>query len=168
MGGGQVHAFMSCVQDPMTPSTQLKHIIEELEPSFIICRQNDLATVSAKLPDGFVAAEGQIIVAEEIWAAFEEPDVAQSVIDVADQSTFDACHAIYTSGSTGAPKAVLVQHFSLVSYCRAKIHDHKISNKSRVLLASAFVFDPNLGDIFSTLLAGGTLCLVDHNKESVQ
>ena len=73
-----------------------------------------------------------------------------------------ASHAIYTSGSTGKPKAVLVQHASLVSYCLAKASAHKIDAHSRVLLASAFVFDPNLGDVFSTLIAGATLCVVEH------
>jgi len=47
----------------------------------------------------------------------------------------------------------------MVAYSRGKIVTHDINPTSRVLLAAAASWDPSLGDLFSTLAAGATLCV---------
>jgi len=69
-------------------------------------------------------------------------------------------HIIYTSGSSGSPKGVACPVTALHSYCTAKAAAQSINTASRVLLASAHTWDPCVGDVWSTLSAGGTLCLV--------
>ena len=69
-------------------------------------------------------------------------------------------HIIYTSGSTGLPKGVVCTHSGLANYALAKAATHAIvPGRSRVLLTSAQVWDPCIGDIVSTLVAGGLLCV---------
>ena len=69
-------------------------------------------------------------------------------------------HLVYTSGSSGTPKGVACPAAALHSYCLAKVAAQRIDASSRVLLASAHTWDPCVGDVWSTLSAGGTLCLV--------
>ncbi len=70
----------------------------------------------------------------------------------------DPVHLIYTSGSSGVPKAVRVEHAALRAYARAKQPAHRIGVSSRVMLVSAHTWDPCIGDVYSTLAAGATLC----------
>jgi len=73
----------------------------------------------------------------------------------------DNCHIFYTSGSTGGPKGVLVTHGSLHSFVQSKVGHSLLSNTSKLFLASAFTFDPNIGDTMSALFAGAVLCSAD-------
>jgi len=76
----------------------------------------------------------------------------------------DICHAIYTSGSTGQPKACFLPHRALVNYMIEKSLVHGITAQSRILLVSAPTWDPSLGDIFSTLACGATLCVAPRGQ----
>ena len=69
------------------------------------------------------------------------------------------CHVAFTSGTTGEPKGVAVEHRSMVAYMKAKTLDQKITAESTILVASSFVFDPFIGDVFVALGAGATVAL---------
>ncbi|EKX52453.1 hypothetical protein GUITHDRAFT_58154, partial [Guillardia theta CCMP2712] len=68
-------------------------------------------------------------------------------------------HIYFTSGSTGFPKGCVVGETALLRYCRARNEVFEFSSSSSCLLASPHTFDPCLGDIFSTWMAGGVLCV---------
>ena len=70
-----------------------------------------------------------------------------------------ALYCIYTSGSTGEPKGVVMEHRNLVAFSRLKAHDEGIGadRQSRVLLASTFTFDLCEGDLYASLITGGTV-----------
>eukprot|EP01134_Creolimax_fragrantissima_P006471 CFRG6471T1 len=67
-------------------------------------------------------------------------------------------HIIFTSGSTGTPKGVVCSEASLYQFCKESAIVLDITTKSRVLLTSNPTWDPSMGDIFTTLLAGAILC----------
>jgi amino acid adenylation domain-containing protein len=75
------------------------------------------------------------------------------------------CYVIYTSGSTGTPKGVMLEHRNLVNLLLYQ-YRHTTINFSRVLQFTTISFDVSFQEIFSTLLTGGTLFLV--NKEIKQ
>ncbi|KNC77843.1 hypothetical protein SARC_09707 [Sphaeroforma arctica JP610] len=80
-------------------------------------------------------------------------------------------HVIYTSGSTGIPKGVVCSQEAIHKFSTESAMVLGIAESSRVLLTSNPTWDPSVGDIFTTLLAGGILCtagraMIVHNLRS--
>lgn len=71
-------------------------------------------------------------------------------------------YTIFTSGSTGRPKGIQVHHGALRNLTCAFIERFGVDRTSRTLQFFSFGFDGSVCDIFSTLAAGGTLVLPDH------
>jgi amino acid adenylation domain-containing protein len=70
----------------------------------------------------------------------------------------DLACIIFTSGSTGQPKGILIEHRALCSSMMA--HGAQMGfNKSRVIQFAAYTFDVSNGEIFTTLLHGGCVCV---------
>ncbi len=74
-------------------------------------------------------------------------------------------YIIYTSGTTGKPKGILLEHRTIVNLMEFQFRSTAI-HFSRVLQFAAIGFDVSVQEIFSALLAGGTLCLPDHQMKS--
>lgn len=71
-------------------------------------------------------------------------------------------YILYTSGSSGIPKGVLIEHRSL-THLVASIHQviyTRFSHIIREALASSFVFDVSVKQIFCSLTKGHVLCMV--------
>jgi amino acid adenylation domain-containing protein len=69
-------------------------------------------------------------------------------------------YIIYTSGSTGKPKGIMLEHRNLLNLMRYQFGCTEIPF-DRVLQFTTISFDVSFQEIFSTLLAGGTLYLID-------
>ena len=72
-------------------------------------------------------------------------------------------YVIYTSGSTGVPKGVMVEHKSLINYCISQINRLKINGFDRAVQTSSITFDMSVEQIFTTILGGASLYLIDKN-----
>ncbi|MGD2090341.1 MAG: AMP-binding protein [Candidatus Aminicenantes bacterium] len=72
----------------------------------------------------------------------------------------DLVYSIYTSGSTGKPKGVMLEHRGLVNLIRFG-HQHTNMDCSKVLQFHTIGFDVSFQEIFSSLLGGGQLHLID-------
>ncbi len=70
-------------------------------------------------------------------------------------------YVIYTSGSTGKPKGVLLQHKGLLNLTLAQIKAFRINQETNLLQFASFSFDAAISEIFTTLIAGGTLFLTE-------
>ncbi|MCX6582597.1 MAG: amino acid adenylation domain-containing protein [Candidatus Aminicenantes bacterium] len=75
------------------------------------------------------------------------------------------CYLIYTSGSTGKPKGVMLEHTNLVNLMEFQYKFTRI-DFSKVLQFTTMSFDVSFQEIFSTLLAGGELYLIDEDTRN--
>ncbi|MEY9929768.1 amino acid adenylation domain-containing protein [Catenulispora sp. GP43] len=76
-------------------------------------------------------------------------------------------YLMYTSGSTGQPKGVLIAHRSLANLAVAQAACFGIDDRSRMLQFASLSFDASVWEIFPTLAAGGTLCVVERDHALV-
>lgn len=74
----------------------------------------------------------------------------------------ELCNIVYTSGSTGKPKGVMIEHKSVVRLVKNTNHI-KFNDSDRILQAASPVFDAVTFEVWSALLNGVTLCII--NKE---
>ncbi|PWY75370.1 acetyl-CoA synthetase-like protein [Aspergillus heteromorphus CBS 117.55] len=79
-------------------------------------------------------------------------------------SPLNAAYAVFTSGSTGRPKGCVIEHKSLHSAAEAQRKAFRIHAKSRVLHFASYAFDACIIEIFTTLLAGGCICIPPDNE----
>ncbi|KOY63119.1 hypothetical protein AM629_05190 [Photorhabdus heterorhabditis] len=77
------------------------------------------------------------------------------------RSSTESAYIMYTSGSTGTPKGVIVSHRAVV---RLVINNGyvEIGRDDRVVFAANPAFDASTFEVWSPLLNGGTLVVIDH------
>lgn len=92
----------------------------------------------------------------EAWHQTVRPD---RLVRMPDVSPSTAAYAIFTSGSTGRPKAVVIEHHSFLSAAIAHSPMLGLGRDSRVLQFGSHAFDATIVEMFSTLLAGGCVCI---------
>ncbi|PYQ23999.1 MAG: hypothetical protein DMF81_06875 [Acidobacteria bacterium] len=131
--------------DPSYPSQRLAFIVGDAAPQAILIAGADPIPGST-IPRLDVAA----IAAEAGAPAFaREPARAD-----------DLAYVIYTSGSTGAPKGVMVTHRSLANLVSWHTEAFSLTAKDRTTQLASVAFDASAWEIWPTLAAGATLCLV--------
>ncbi|WNO10791.1 amino acid adenylation domain-containing protein [Teredinibacter sp. KSP-S5-2] len=81
------------------------------------------------------------------------------------QSAGDLAYVIYTSGTTGKPKGVMIEHQGVINLAHSRKTDFLINNKSVVLQFSPITFDASVCEIFSALLNGATLAIIDDESK---
>lgn len=71
----------------------------------------------------------------------------------------DIAYMIYTSGTTGNPKAVMVQHKSIVNTLLWRKNYYGFSISDTVLQIPSYAFDASVEDIFTPLISGSRLVI---------
>lgn len=67
--------------------------------------------------------------------------------------------AVFTSGSTGMPKGIIMEHGAFATSAKAHSAALGINSDSRVMQFAAYTYDVSMGEIFTTLMQGGCICV---------
>nr|POE50100.1 nonribosomal peptide synthetase dtxs1 [Quercus suber] len=138
-----------------------------IDPSHPIARRQALVKeVGARvmLVSPMVAGSGQNMVENIVELSDTLMAQLPSLVDERDSGRRqvhpnNAAYVIFTSGSTGKPKTIVVDHSALCTSSIKLGQAYSLSEASRVLQFSSFVFDVSLGEILTTLACGGAVCV---------
>ena len=138
--------------DPAWPSKRLSYALSD-------CKAPILLTHTSLL-EKFSSVEGLRCVCLDAPGVMPAPCAEAPAVYVRPQ---DLAYVIYTSGSTGEPKGVAMPHgpvCNLLCWQRANLATEGAVGLS-TLQYTSLGFDVSVQEIFSTLVEGGTLHLID-------
>lgn len=91
------------------------------------------------------------------WASVEHlPAVKGALRNVAKDNT---AFIVFASGSTGKPKGIVMNHGAFCSSSKAHAAALCITRESRVMQFASYTYDVSMGEIFTTLMHGGCVCV---------
>ncbi|OPZ93993.1 MAG: Linear gramicidin synthase subunit D [Firmicutes bacterium ADurb.Bin419] len=76
-------------------------------------------------------------------------------------SVSDLVYVLYTSGSTGKPKGVMMHHKAVANLMEWEIRRYGIGKGDKQIQFASLSFDVSFQEIFSSLLSGATLYLIE-------
>lgn len=140
--------------DPTHPKDRLAYMIEDASPSVLLTQERllgDLPSTGAKV----IAIDG-----------VSDSATSDPAPEVADVTSRNLAYVIYTSGSTGAPKAVMIEHESVVNLLSSMATAPGIQPTAGLLAVTTLSFDIAALEIFLPLLHGAKVVLA--RRETVQ
>ncbi|HHL31217.1 MAG TPA: amino acid adenylation domain-containing protein, partial [Oceanospirillales bacterium] len=138
--------------DPNYPEGRLAYMLQDSKPAMVITQQKLLNITKGKCKQLVLDDPQQL---REINKHSERCPQVQNL------ASHHLAYVIYTSGSTGNPKGVMIEHRNLINLlshfeskapCRHHFHG---------ALWTTLNFDASVLEIFSTILFGGKLYIVD-------
>lgn len=157
--------------DPDCPWERVRYMLEDCQPSAVVTSlsQGLPATLARWLEENHVPSY------PAVWQDFSGENAVSAaaggpVEDLTEVLWQDselwnrAAYVIYTSGTTGRPKGVVMEHHALSNMIYSNQEFYHFCREDRVLQLANYVFDQSVMDIFNTLAAGGTLCLISEEE----
>ena len=133
--------------DPTYPDERIAFMLEDCKPKAVLKYTTESITIDSEIAVIDLADS-------KVWeGASENPEIVNK--------PEDAIYCIYTSGTTGKPKGVVVVHTSftnLVIWYQSKF---KFSSYDVNLFIASICFDLGQKNLFTTLIAGGTIIIAD-------
>ncbi|PYI23428.1 acetyl-CoA synthetase-like protein [Aspergillus violaceofuscus CBS 115571] len=142
-----------CVMlNPEHPISRLEGVIADTGSSVVLAAP-DRASL-------FASVAGVTVVAIDESLIRNLPVLDETVRPLPVIKPTNPVFVIFTSGSTGKPKGIVVQHNGVCTVAIQHGEGLGFTGKNlRVLQFASFSFDVSMGEVFITLMKGGTLCI---------
>ncbi|MEI7911063.1 MAG: amino acid adenylation domain-containing protein [Verrucomicrobiota bacterium] len=138
--------------DDAAPAMRTKHILENIDPLFIITQQKQAGKL---LDSGYPPA--RLLFIEDLFIADAIYDNSLLLDRIASQIDTDPVCIINTSGSTGIPKSVALSHRGLIDFINWWRRRFNFTEHEVVGSLSPFFFDGYIVGFLMTLLKGARL-----------
>jgi len=135
--------------DPEYPVDRIKHIIKDGKAQVLICERKEN-----------LLFKGKHFYLEDIDNSCRENQNLNNV-----NKPEDLLYIIYTSGSTGKPKGVMIEHKNMVNLVYFEYNNLNINFGTKVMQFTTCCFDVCYQEIFSTLLRGGELNIINDEQK---
>lgn len=141
------------------PEQRLLDMLSVANPAYIITNSAGLDRVEQLIQNTSV----QIVNLEKNLPA--ATDSRRLSTDLTHSHNYEdtPCYLYFTSGSTGKPKGILGSARGLAHFVQWEIKEFDIQPGCRVSQLTIPTFDVYLRDVFTTLCAGGTLCIPEYD-----
>ncbi|KAK5987041.1 Nonribosomal peptide synthetase GRA1 [Cladobotryum mycophilum] len=135
--------------DHSHPVQRLQSIIENSGAEVVLC--------SSPLRELFKEIGTAVVVVDAI--SLDNIPLLAGSITREPVSSSSAAFVFFTSGSTGTPKGIIITHGAYCTSARSHSKALRISEESRVMQFAAYTYDVSVGEIFTTLICGGCICV---------
>ncbi|KAF9890441.1 hypothetical protein FE257_005846 [Aspergillus nanangensis] len=150
--GGACVAF-----DPELPSARREEMVRQCDATVAVVSETNRSLFTGLVDK--VVAVGPGCVDDGILYSPSTPNDA-----LVGSSPEQAAFVVFTSGSTGKPKGIVLEHHAICSSARAHGPAMNYGPDARVLQFASYTFDVSIGETFTCLMSGGTLC-IPHEEE---
>ncbi|KAK9855737.1 hypothetical protein MYU51_002451 [Penicillium brevicompactum] len=145
--GGACVAF-----DPEHPRSRREQMVEQCEAITAIVAEGYESLFEGLVQNVFVLGPNTIDALLQGQSTHEGQSPASAV------TPSNPAFVVFTSGSTGRPKGICLEHHAVCSSAMA--HGPAMNYpESRVLQFASYTFDVSIGETFTCLMSGGTLCI---------
>ncbi len=142
--------------DPAYPAERLAYMLADSAPKVVLTASSGRAAVNGCAGEFAVV---DLVEDADRWAEQPETNPDRAVIDVKPEHL---AYVIYTSGSTGRPKGVMIEHRGLLNYLNWALEEYHPTDGA--VVSSSYAFDATITSLFTPLLAGGTIQLLDEGE----
>ncbi|AXY74566.1 amino acid adenylation domain-containing protein [Paraflavitalea soli] len=138
--------------DPAYPPERIGYLLEDSGANLLISHRRYVDLVPAVKGIDLIWYDEAISGINAMPATRLEKDIQPN----------DLAYIIYTSGSTGQPKGVMIEHTSVINLIEWHIRKYDVSPGSRSTVMAGVGFDANALEIWSGLLSGSCLFVIDN------
>lgn len=135
--------------DPLHPTQRLADLVQRTGAKLILSSANTRNSAEFAGP--------RVVEVEQLLSRVTSVNEIDGVCPAPDPEGI--AYVLFTSGSTGVPKGVVVPHRAVCCSIRAHSEAMNINTTSRSLQFASYTFDACICEIFSVLVAGGTVCI---------
>lgn len=134
--------------DHSHPVLRMKSILESSGADLVLCSPSQRETLEQTGSTVFVVDAISLDTIPLAASISREPVSSSSVAFV-----------FFTSGSTGIPKGIIITHMAYCTSARSHSKALRLNEGSRVMQFAAYTYDVSVGEIFTTLICGGCICV---------
>ncbi len=136
--------------DPQHPPERLAYMIADADVRVVLTQK--------------ALAENLSTQAVQVLVLDDEPAGEDSNNPASEVTERNLAYLIYTSGSTGVPKAVMVEHHSLVNYVRGISRELSLENGFHFAMVQPLTVDASVTPLFPTLVTGGCVHVISEER----
>ncbi len=138
--------------DAAMPAERLQVILDQLQPTALVCDAATRAAVDR------VRLDAPVLMAEELRAAPVDKAALEDVRRT--DSVWDILSILFTSGSTGLPKSVAQSQYSHIAYTDATIDKYSFTKATVFGNQSPFFYANSIIDIYPPLKLGAPVYIL--------